>query len=144
MQIISDPFIDPRLEIRYDENLNGWGVFTKKIIPAAQIVEVAPVIVYPRVLMEIAIWSCQAEGILSKDLVIDQYAVHWKNEGAIPQGWVSLYNHSDNNNAEFAADYDRKLIGILTLRQIQPNEQICVSYGQDWFNKKGYVSKIAI
>jgi hypothetical protein len=142
MQITPDPYIDTRLEIRHIDKIGGWGIFAKETIPVSELVEVAPVVIYPKVLMDVAVWSCQAEGIPNKDLMLDQYAIHWNGSGAMPLGWVGLYNHSDNNNAEFTADYGRKLIGIITIREIQPNEQICVSYGDDWFAKKPYVPKV--
>ena len=138
---MSKPYIDNRLEIRHIPEISGWGVFTREKIKMGAVIEIAPVIVYPRKLMEVAIWSCQAEGIPNPDLRIDQYTIDWLGNGAFPLGWAGIYNHSDNNNCQFIADYERSLVGIITLRPIEPEEQLCVSYGETWFKAKGYIKK---
>jgi SET domain-containing protein len=57
-------------------------------------------------------------------------------------GWASIYNHSDNPNVKFIADYELNLIGIQATRNIDANSQILVSYGEHWFNQKPYVKKV--
>ena len=118
-----------------------YAIFTTDTIDEGVIVEIAPVVVFPRKLMELAIWSCQAESIPNKDLKIDQYTINWKSEGAFPMGWTGLYNHKDDNNCQFIAEYDIDLIGIITIKPISAKEQLFVSYGKHWFNEKGYVTK---
>ena len=136
------PFIDSRLEIQSVPQIGGWGIFTKENINDGVIIEMAPVVVYPRQLMEIAIWSCQAEGIPNGDLKLDQYTVNWQADGGFPMGWVALYNHKDDNNCQFIADYELNLIGIKTIKPISAEEQLFVSYGEHWFNSKiGYITK---
>jgi len=138
---VNNPFIDSRLEIQRIKEIDGWGIFTKEDINEGVIVEIAPVVVFPRRLMEVAIWSCQAEGVQSADLKIDQYTVNWGHDGGFPMGWTALYNHKDDNNCQFVADYLANLIGIRTIKPISANEQLFVSYGEHWFNQKGYVKK---
>ena len=139
---MNKPFIDTRLEIRSVTEIAGWGVFSREQIHAGEIIEIAPAIVYPRKLMEVAIWACQAEGITDAELKIDQYSINWQTQGAIMLGWASIYNHSDNPNAKFIADYDLNLIGIQALKNIDANSQILVSYGEHWFNQKPYIKKV--
>ncbi len=139
---MNKPFIDPRLGIRFIAEISGWGVFTKETIYAGEIIEIAPVIVYPRKLMEVAIWACQAEGITDGELKIDQYSINWQAQGAVMLGWASIYNHSDNPNAKFIADYELNIIGIQATRNIEEDEQILVSYGEHWFVQKPYVKKV--
>jgi hypothetical protein len=134
-------FVDSRVEIRYIEQINGWGVFSWHDIQEAALIEVAPVVVYPKKLIDVSIWACQAEGILNQDLKIDQYTIGWQENVAFPLGWTGLYNHSDNPNCQFIADYQNNLLGIHTLRKIEKDEQLFVSYGQNWFTEKGYVIK---
>lgn len=138
---MNNPFIDSRLEIQHIKEIDGWGIFTKEDIDEGVIVEIAPVVVFPRRLMEVAIWSCQAEGVPNADLKIDQYTVNWGHDGGFPMGWTALYNHKDDNNCQFVADYLANLIGIRTIKPIFSNEQLFVSYGEHWFDKKGYVKK---
>ncbi len=89
-----------------------------------------------------AIWMLQAEGMPNPDFILDQYAITWKENPAIPLGWAAVYNHSDNNNCQFLAYTDTELIGIITLREIKKGEQCCVSYGEEWFKKKGWIKKV--
>ena len=138
---MNSPFIDSRLEVQRIKEIDGCGIFAKEDINEGVVVEIAPVVVIPRRLMEIAIWSCQADGIPSKDLMIDQYTVNWGHDIGFPMGWTDLYNHKDQNNSQFIADYTVNLIGIKTIKPISANEQLFVSYGEDWFDKKGYIKK---
>jgi len=141
-QHANNPFIDERLEIRWIEAINGWGVFTRQHIAAGAIIEVAPVIVYPRKIATVSLWACQAEGIPDKDLMLDQYSLEWNGNNACPLGWTGIYNHSDTPNCQFFADYQKSLLGILTLRDISEEEQLLVSYGPTWFDsKKSYLTK---
>ena len=141
MEIPNKPYTDSRIEIRYIQEINGWGVFATSQINAGVIAEVAPVIVYPRKLAEMAIFVCQAEGVPNKDLMLDQYSLNWREDTAIPLGWTGLYNHKDDNNCQFIANYDDNLLAILTLKDIEKDEQLFVSYGQHWFDEKGYITK---
>lgn len=140
--MISNPFIDRRLELRYISEINGWGVYAKELINNDEIIEMSPIIVMPKKLIDVSIWACQAEGIPNKDLMIDQYTLRWKDDLACPLGWIGLYNHSNNNNAIFAGDFDRNMIGILTIKEIVPDTQVTVFYGEHWFTEKGYVKKV--
>lgn len=137
------PYIDSRLEIRWIPEIEGRGVFTKKDIKAGEIIEIAPLIIFPRKIMEMSIWLLQAEGVASKDFVLDQYGLTWSNDmTAIPLGWAAVYNHRDTNNCRFMAYEEEKLLGVKALQDIQANEQCCVSYGPDWFREKGWITKI--
>lgn len=139
---MNKPFIDTRLEIRSVTEISGWGVFSREHIHAGEIIEISTVVVYPRKLMEVAIWACQAEGISDADLKLDQYSINWQTQGAVMLGWASIYNHSDNPNVKFIADYELNLIGIQATKNIDANSQILVSYGEHWFNQKPYVKKV--
>ena len=138
----SNPFIDKRLELRYLPEISGWGVFSSEFIKEGELIEMSPVIEMPKQLVDIAIWSCQAEGIPNKDLMLDQYCIRWGDKMACPLGWVGLYNHSDNNNAMFVGEHEKNLIGILTIKAINPGQQVLVYYSDTWFSEKGYISKV--
>ena len=139
---MNKPFIDPRLEIRFVAEISGWGVFAKETIYAGEIIEISPVIVYPRKLMEVAIWACQAEGIANEELKLDQYSINWQAQGSVMLGWASIYNHSDNPNIKFIADYKLNLIGVQVTKNVEADTQMLVSYGEHWFNQKPYVKKV--
>ena len=141
-QLVTNPFIDERLEIRWIDSIQGWGVFANQPINSGALIEVAPVVVYPRKIANVSLWACQAEGIPDKDLKIDQYSLEWQGNNAFPLGWTGIYNHSDNPNCRFYADYKLSLLGIVTLQEVAADTQLLISYGQTWFeSKKSYIVK---
>lgn len=48
---------------------------------------------------------------------------------AIPLGYGCIYNHSDNNNAMWTCDSDTGIYYFIAIRDIEPGEEICTSYG---------------
>lgn len=139
---MNKPFIDSRLEIRAITEISGWGIFSREQIYAGEIIEISTVVVYPRKLMEVAIWACQAECIPDEELKIDQYSINWQAQGAIMLGWASVYNHSDKPNVKFIADYKLNLVGVQAVKNIEANSQILVSYGEHWFSQKTYIKEV--
>jgi len=140
--VTTQPFIDKRLELRHVPEIDGWGVFATEFIKEGELVEMSPTIVIPKKLIDIAIWACQAEGMSNRDLVLDQYTIRWNDNLACPLGWIGLYNHSDNNNAMFVGEHEKSLIGILTVKDINPGQQVLVYYSDTWFTEKGYINKV--
>ncbi len=136
------PYIDRRLEVRWIPEISGRGIFAKNAISAGSIIERAPLIIYPKKLMNMGIYMLRAEGMNDDEFILDQYALRWNEDAAIPLGWAAIYNHSDHNNCRFANDGKSTLLHIITLRGIEAGEQCCVSYGPDWFTQKSYIKKI--
>ena len=138
-----EPFISPFLHLKKIPEINGWGVFTKLDIEEDTVIEISPVILYPRKLLNVAIYMSVAEGIKEKDICLDQYAINWP-EGemcAIMLGWISMYNHSNNSNARLDTDYSDRIMSVITKRKIYHNEQITINYGPTWFeSKKDYIN----
>ena len=139
---MKQPFISTCLYLKYIPEISGWGVFTSMDLDENKVIEVSPVIVYPTKLINIAIYATMAEGLKKGDMVLDQYAINWDDKttdypkSAIMLGNLSLFNHSNNPNAFYSPDYEEKLIGIVTNRKILKGEQVTVSYGPDWVEKK--------
>lgn len=145
MQEKLNVFVDPRLEIQWVPEVNGRGVFAKEDIPTNTLIERAPILHIPRGILNMGYWFCQAEGIPSETFIIDQYTIRWGDGIAgMPLGWVGIYNHSDNFNSHFLGwdDIDRSVVGVVTVRDIKAGEQVTVTYGDDFFKQKGYVTKI--
>ena len=139
---MKQPFISTCLYLQYMPEISGWGVFASSDLDENVVIEVSPVIVYPTKLINIAIYATIAEGLQKGDMILDQYAINWQDKtsdypkSAIMLGNLSLFNHSNNPNAFYSPDYEEKLIEIVTNRKIQKDEQITVSYGPDWVEKK--------
>ena len=135
----NSPFIHTSLEIRWVEEVYGWGVFTKDIIKQHTLVETCPVISYPQDILKIAAWNVQGDKHMMAALGLSLYSISWSPDSAIiPLGWGGMYNHSDNNNCQFVIDKENGLLHIVSLRDIHANEQLFVSYGKDWFDNKPF------
>lgn len=115
------PFVDPRLEVRWDEGF-GHGVFAKESIPANAFVEVAPVVVFDQ------------KEVFGGNLM--NYCMAWAGKLAVGLGWTMVYNHGDDNNCEFSVNYHDSLMGIMTMRDIEAGEQLTVNYGPTWFSSR--------
>lgn len=111
------PFIDARIVMGWDD-IMGHGVYAKEEIGKGEFVEMAPVIV--------------VDGMPSDDNLA-RYFVSWTGKFGIGLGWTMLYNHSDNNSCVYSSNFHENLIGIMTVRDILPGEQLTVDYGPDWF-----------
>lgn len=131
-------------KLRQYDNL-GWGIEATSFIAENECIESAPLIVYPLSMINTLFWIGQANGMKPQDIILDQYSILFdENNVAIPLGYISLYNHSDNNNAKFVLDYPNKILSVVSVRDIKNGEQITVNYGDGWFKAKGYIKKIAI
>lgn len=113
------PYIDQRLCVGWSDTL-GYGVFAKAPIKKFEFVEVAPVIL------------CDQKG----DEIM-KYAIIWGDKLALALGWTMLYNHSDNNSCDFSVNMHERLLGIMTVRDIEEGQQLTVNYGPEWFSSRG-------
>jgi SET domain-containing protein len=97
----------------------GRGAFAVHDLRNNEIIEVAPLIVlHPQ------------DSKLIADTLLNSYVYGFgRNQVAIALGHASLYNHSNEPNAKFSIDEDKKTITIITLRAIQKDEEILIHYG---------------
>lgn len=141
-------FIDSCLHLKKIPEINGWGVFTKKNIKTGETIEVSPVFLYPKRIVDLAMYCAIGEGINEADLGLDRYAVLWDDNESTPMsavmlGYLSIYNHSNKNNAYLGVDKINNQVHVITLRDIFVDEQITVNYGPNWFEqKKNYINYV--
>jgi SET domain-containing protein len=99
----------------------GRGVFANRSFQAGEIIEVCPVIpLTPR-----------EAGACSKT-ILDDYFFEWGPRGeayALALGFGSLFNHSDDPNAEFRRRIRDLQIEFRALVPIAKGEQITIDYG---------------
>jgi SET domain-containing protein len=108
-------------------DLHGLGVFAARDMEAEEIIEVCPVIVFPRKDLE----------HIDKTVLYDYY-FDWGDDGewyAFGLGYASLYNHSVEPNAEYAMDFEAKTIDIFCLKPIAAGEEILINYNGDPENR---------
>ncbi len=60
-----------------------------------------------------------------------------KGKNALFLGYGSIYNHSDDANADYVISMKKRVATIRADRTIQKGEEIFVSYGDDWFKSRG-------
>lgn len=106
----------------------GRGVFTKKNIPAGKVIEVSPVIVMKA-----------GEKYLIDQTILHDYIFLWGEETSeccLGLGFLSMYNHSYTSNCEYFMEYDKQIMFIKTVREVQADEELTINYNGDWDNKK--------
>lgn len=107
-----------------DAGKKGRGVFTKKAIPAETLVETSPVIVLSA-----------GDRQKVEDTGLYYYIFEWGEDaslGAVALGYVSMYNHESPSNCEYLMDYEEKTISIVTMRAIEPGEELTINYSAGW------------
>ena len=103
-----------------EEEIKGRAVFTSQDISKGDLIELCPVI------------TLSADDTLTiHDTKLHDYYFVWQldeNTSAIALGYGSLYNHSENANADFETDHSNKVIRITALRDISAFEEINLDY----------------
>lgn len=100
--------------------LKGRGVACIQTIEKHSIIEVCPAI----------ICDSESTALLHRSHLHDYYFI-WDAEektSAIALGYGSLYNHSNEPNADFEVDYDSQSIIITALSQIESMQEITLDY----------------
>jgi uncharacterized protein len=113
----------PCLFIQETESM-GRGVFTTEDIPASTIIEISPVIVLH-----------QGDKLLLDKTLLHDYIFHWgerETECCVALGYLSLYNHSYQSNAEYEMNFKEHTILVKTVRDIKRQEEIFINYNGNW------------
>ena len=108
----------------------GRGVFSDTKITQGSPVENSPILL---------IYAFDTPLVEKTNLI--NFIYNWKNgETAIGLGFASLYNHSNNPNAEFIKNFETQMIEIRALKDLEENEEITIDYRLDgadlWFDNK--------
>jgi SET domain-containing protein len=116
--------ITPPSTIRIGEAPHGRGVFATAAIAKGETIEVCPVL---------TVEAADANGVLA-DYVVD---LGDDSDGsALMLGYGSLYNHSENPNAEYVYESDEAYAFVAT-RDIAAGEEITISYSDEWWETRG-------
>jgi uncharacterized protein len=107
-----------------NSNNRGRGVFSSENLAAGTTIEIAPVIVMSPVERE----------ILDRTLLHDYIFLWGKDETqcCVALGYVSIYNHDYQSNAEYEMDFESNSIRIKTVREIKKGEEIFINYNGTW------------
>jgi len=100
--------------------IHGLGVFASQIIYEGEIIEICPVI----------------DMGLNKEVspILIDYRFNWPqgNEWTnqvVAAGYAMLYNHSNRPNSNWRSNEQMKTFEFYATKQIQPNEEILIYYG---------------
>jgi SET domain-containing protein len=116
--------------------ISDLGVFARVKIKKGEIFEESPAIVIPNDQLE----------DLAKTEIVNYIFFDWQkdlNTGAVVLGYGSLFNHSDNNNAEYEILPSEGVIRFTATRDIKTDGEITTNYhgksrykGKLWFEVK--------
>jgi SET domain-containing protein len=118
------------LPILYIREVKGKGraVFASEDIPAATIIEMAPVIVMKK-----------ADRLLLDKTLLHDYIFEWghkKDQCCMALGYVPIYNHSYRSNCEYEMDFDTDTITVRTVRFIASGDELTINYNGVWNDPK--------
>jgi len=100
------------LEVRYIDEINDYGVFTNEFIKKGELVETC-------YLIKIELPSS-----------IPSYSHLIQDKFVLPLGYGSIYNHNETPNL-ILKSYDEKHIQFYSIKDIEPNTELCY-----YFNKR--------
>jgi len=124
----------PKIELR-KSNIHNRGIFANEYIKKGDIIEEIPLISYVSIK--------EINKTVLKDYVISMPQNLNKGDTqncSVMLGYGSIYNHSDTNNAEWNFLNDQKMI-IKAIKDIYPNQEICVNYGNGYWRHRNYNKK---
>jgi len=102
----------------------GRGVFAAKHLKKGEVIEVAPIIIFPHNDM-----ANRCESILNCYYYSTNPEEDWGYEQTVlGLGHSSMYNRSEEPNATWELDTDDKIITITALRRIAKNDEITIRY----------------
>lgn len=117
--------VPTKIEIKESTN-KGLGVFAKEKIFSGEIIETTPLI--------------KLDVPHNSDTLFD-YRFYYPRKGdnreyVVALGYGSLYNHSEQNNADWRSAKPM-IFDFFALRDIEPGEEIYLKYGgQEYFNQR--------
>ncbi len=100
----------------------GRGVFAGKNFAKGELIEVCPVLLLSEHEIHLA-WA-------SHGSILERYYFDydWKYS-AIALGYGSLYNHSNNANADYSSNTNEEEVVIFARKKIKKGGQIFINYG---------------
>ncbi|MHB1948413.1 MAG: SET domain-containing protein-lysine N-methyltransferase [Gammaproteobacteria bacterium] len=104
--------------------IHGYGVFAEKDIRKGEKIEECYFILS----------DCEDDIIM--DFIFDA-----GGRSALLLGYGSLYNHSENPNADYIINRKTRIATFTAAEAIKKGQEIFVSYGDEWFSSRGVKKK---
>jgi hypothetical protein len=109
--------------IKYSYQIESNGIFATKKINKGDIIEICPALIE------------KTKHLQYTDKLKDYYFEYDIDNSLIGLGYCSMYNHSDNPNANWYVLNSEK-IKIKAARDIDVGDEIFVSYGDDYWSTR--------
>jgi SET domain-containing protein len=116
-------FVNEKIEVR-DSNLSGRGVFANEDIRSGEILEECHHVILDN-------------KFKFQDPMLQTYIFSWpkgsfggNNASSVVLGMGSIFNHSDDNNADWVTDEIRNLYSFYAIKDIKKDEEIFTNYGK--------------
>ncbi len=115
-EIIKSSFVKPYIEVR-PSSIHRYGVFATKDFSPEEIIEECLVLVFRQQILD-------GEGDLHNRAFV------WSDpsRAIIALGCGSIYNHSDDPNANFFADFESKVLKIIATKPIRVGSEVLIDY----------------
>ena len=123
---------NPKVKVKKSP-IHGWGVFATEDIKASEVIEICPVLFLPT-----------RRGETNYTLIDYSFqwpkTIHWTNF-VVALGFGSLYNHSNNPNADWTNDVEEKIFIFFSTKPIKKGEEIFIYYGDEnyWSDGRAHV-----
>ena len=96
--------------------IHGYGVFATEAIEKGALIE-----------------ECHTLVMADKNAELMSYYFNADDRSTIPLGFGCIYNHSNTPNITYCYQPDTGLMVFTALMPIKAGEELCSSYGKDWF-----------
>ncbi|KAF8591050.1 hypothetical protein K439DRAFT_1402625, partial [Ramaria rubella] len=119
------PHLNPyKCEIRGTVD-KGRGVFATQQIPAQTTIDVSPVLLF----------SKEEYDRYGQHTIVDHYTFKWRDgRMALALGLGSIFNHASRPNVSYILDNEHACITYVTMRPVDPGDELCIFYGNKlWF-----------
>lgn len=102
--------------------IHGYGIFAKETIKQGELIEECPI-------FDLNIQYGQMSPLFLDYRFNWPQGTHEWNKQVLAWGYGSLYNHSNEPNAQWKSNLEKETFEFFALKEINPNEEILVYYG---------------
>lgn len=115
-------FIRPGIYLKKSK-FGGKGVFTSEYIKEGETIEIDPFLKVP------------SKDISEKNILKDYIFKYDDKYSCLVLGYGSMYNHKDDPNVQYYyADNNMTMFEYKAIKDIQPGEELFISYGADYWS----------
>ena len=103
--------------------IHRYGVFAKKDICINEVVEECPVVIFDKLTRNY------------QEALSTGRSFQWSDDNCvIALGYGSMYNHSEEPNAEFKSDYENEILSFIATKDIPAGAEVLISYGDTYWD----------